>query len=168
MTLLEVLVREFLAIDRLATGALVIPKRGKSEYVAGRGENRNVPFISLGVGRFAIDHKNAGERGIETEITYIATSEITPLKHEVGDYTMELGALVSETFLASAKGAKVLYRFRDDFIVQNEVDSALLFCSGESQHGSAFFFFLSFCLSFFLFVMAWEGGGLAREKESER
>lgn len=147
MSLREVLVREFLAIDRLATGALVIPKRSKSEYFVGRGENRNVPFISLGGGRFAIDHKNAVERGRGTENTYIATSEITPLKHEFGDYTMELGALVSETFLASAKGAKVLYRFRDGLIVQDEVDSALLFCSGESQHEGAFFFFLSF-LSF--------------------
>lgn len=106
-------------------------------------------------GRFAIDHKNAGEGGRETEITYIATSEITPLKHEVGDYTMELGALVSETFLASAKGAKVLYRSRNDVIVQNEVDSALLVCSGESQHGSTFFFFLSF----FLFICDGLGGG---------
>lgn len=102
------------------------------------------------------------EREREKEITYIATSEITSLKHEVGDHTMELGALVSETFLASAKSAKVLYRFRADVIVQDEVDSALLFCSGESQHRRAFFFFLSL-----LSICAGlgEGGGW-REGES--
>lgn len=106
----------------------------------------------MGGGTFAVDHKNAGEG--EREITYIATGEITSLKHEVGDHTMELGTLVSETFLASAKGAKVLYRFRADVIVQDEVDSALLFCSGESQHRRAFFFFLSI-----LFICAGLGGG---------
>lgn len=62
-------------------------------------------------------------------VTYIATGEITSLKHEVGDHTMELGALVSEPFLASAKGAEVLGRFRGDVIVEEEVDSAFLFCS---------------------------------------
>lgn len=101
----------------------------------------------------------------EGEITYIATSEITSLKHEVGDHTMELGALVSETFLASAKGAKVFNRFRADLIVQDEVDSTFLFCSGESQHTRAFFIFLSL-----LFICAGlEGvGGAQRERESER
>lgn len=62
-------------------------------------------------------------------VTYIATGEITSLKHEVGDHTMELGALVSEPFLSSAKGAEVLGRFRGDVIVEDEVDSASLFCS---------------------------------------
>lgn len=65
-------------------------------------------------------------------VTYIATGEITSLKHEVGDHTMELGAFVSEPFLASAKGAEVLGRFRGDVIVEDEVDSASLFCSPES------------------------------------
>lgn len=45
---------------------------------------------------------------------------------------MELGALISEPFLASAKGAEVLYRFRADVIVEDEVDSAFLFCGGKS------------------------------------
>lgn len=113
------------------------------------------------------------EREREREITYIATSEITSLKHEVGDHTMELGALVSETFLASAKGAKVLYRFRADVIVQDEVDSALLCCSGESQHGRAFFFL---SLLFICAGLGGEGGwkvcvcvcGWVGERERER
>ena len=65
-------------------------------------------------------------------VTYIATGEITSLKHEVGDHTMELGALVSKPFLASAKGAEVLGRFGGDVIVEEEVDSAFLFCSRKS------------------------------------
>lgn len=42
---------------------------------------------------------------------------------------MKLGALVSEPFLAGAKGTEVLGRFRGDVIVEEEVDSAFLFCS---------------------------------------
>lgn len=79
---------------------------------------------------------------------------------------MKLRALVSETFLASAKGAKVLYRFRADMIVQDEVDPAFLFCSGESQHRRAF----STSFPVFLFVLAWRGrgGGKGRETQRER
>lgn len=65
----EVLVCEFLAIDRLATGALLIPKRGKSQCFVGWGESRKVPFTSLRGGRCAVDHKNAGERERERSLT---------------------------------------------------------------------------------------------------
>lgn len=103
----------------------------------------------------------------ERGIAYIATSEITSLKHEVGDHTMKLRALVSETFLASAKGAKVLYRFRADMIVQDEVDSAFLFCSRESQHRRASFSLLS-CL-FICASLEGEGGAEGeRQRERER
>lgn len=44
---------------------------------------------------------------------------------------MELGALVSEAFLAGAKGAEVLDGFWADMIIEVEVDSAFLFCSGS-------------------------------------
>lgn len=80
---------------------------------------------------------------------------------------MELGALVSETFLASTKGAKVFNCFRADLIVQDEVNSAFLFCSGESQHTRAFFFFL--CLLFICAGLEKGGGRSGRtERESER
>lgn len=58
--------------------------------------------------------------------TYIATSEVTPLKHELGDHTVEFRARVSETLLASTKGTKVVCRLGDNIIIELEVDAARL------------------------------------------
>lgn len=58
---------------------------------------------------------------------------------------MELRALVTEPFLAGAKGAEVLGRFRSDVIVEEEIDSAFLFCSWKLANklltGEIFFSF---------------------------
>lgn len=160
MLLREVLVCEFLAIDGLATCALLSPEKANVSTLM-VGEKTEM-FLSLiwKAGFPSITRM----RGREREFTYIATSEITSLKHEFGNHTMELGALVSETFLASTKGAKVFNCFRADMIVQDEVNSAFLFCSGESQHTRAFFFFL--CL---LFICAGleKGGEVGAHRERE-
>ena len=65
-----------------------------------------------------------GERGG----TYVAASEVTTLKHEVGDDAVELAARVAEALLAGAEGAEVLGRLRDDVVVDVEVDAARLVC----------------------------------------
>lgn len=41
---------------------------------------------------------------------------------------MELGALVSEAFLAGAESTEVLGRLGDYIVVEGEVDAALLCC----------------------------------------
>lgn len=61
-------------------------------------------------------------------VTYISTGEITTLKHELRDDTVEFGARVTETLLASAKGTEVLSCFWDDVIVEIEVDASGLLC----------------------------------------
>lgn len=61
---------------------------------------------------------------------------------------MELRALVTEPFLAGAKGAEVLGRFRSDVIVEEEIDSAFLFCSWKLANKlltGEIIFFLSLC-----------------------
>ena len=80
--LLEVLVGELLAVDRLATGA-------------------------------------------------ITTGEVTALKHELGDNSVESRASVSETLLASAESTEVLSSLRNGIIVEGEVDTSGLLCGGK-------------------------------------
>lgn len=61
------------------------------------------------------------------EHPYVATSEVTALKHEIRDDTVELvelGVGVTETLLASAKSTEVLNGLGNDFIVEFEVDTA--------------------------------------------
>ena len=57
-------------------------------------------------------------------LTYVATGEVTALKHEVGNHTVELGAGVAEALLARAQGAEILSRLGDDIVEQVEVDAA--------------------------------------------
>lgn len=58
--------------------------------------------------------------------TYVATGEVTTLKHELGDDTVELGAGVAEALLASAESTEVLSRLGDDIVEELEVDAASL------------------------------------------
>ena len=63
-----------------------------------------------------------------TDETYIATSEVTTLKHELRDDAVEFGALVSETLLTGAEGTEILGGLGDYIIVEDEVDAALPGC----------------------------------------
>jgi hypothetical protein len=56
----------------------------------------------------------------------VATGEVTTLKHELGDDTVELGARVAEALLTRAKGAEVLSRLGDLLVAEGEVDAAFL------------------------------------------
>jgi hypothetical protein len=56
--------------------------------------------------------------------TYVAAGEVTALEHELGDDTVEFGALVAEALLASAEGTEVLSRLGDDIVEKLEVDAA--------------------------------------------
>lgn len=50
----------------------------------------------------------------------VVVREVASLEHEVGDDTMEGGALVTETIFASTKGAEVLAGLRGDIRLQLE------------------------------------------------
>jgi hypothetical protein len=53
----------------------------------------------------------------------IALGEITALKHELGDHTVEGGILVAVTILASRKFPEVSCGYGDDGIIQLKNDS---------------------------------------------
>jgi len=66
--------------------------------------------------------------------THIATGEVTTLKHELRDDTVEFGALVSKTLLASAESTEILSCLGDDVVEDLEVDATVLFCrAGKCQ-----------------------------------
>lgn len=67
--------------------------------------------------------------------THVATGEVTTLKHELGDDTVELGARVAEALLASAESTEVLSRLGDDVVEELEVDAALLVWRARSAIG---------------------------------
>jgi hypothetical protein len=96
--LLEVLIGELLAVDGLATSALLL----------------SAHFLSW-------------PSGWGQDITHVATGEVTTLEHELGDDTVELGASVSEALLAGAESAEVLGSLGDDVVEKLEVDAAALF-----------------------------------------
>ena len=60
---------------------------------------------------------------------YVAAGEVPSLEHELRNHTMELRALVSETFLAGTESTEVLHGPRDDIVVECEVDPTRLICS---------------------------------------
>jgi hypothetical protein len=60
--------------------------------------------------------------------TYIATSKVTTLEHELRDDAMESRASVSKALLASAESTEVLDSLWDDIIEEIEVDAARLLC----------------------------------------
>ena len=61
---------------------------------------------------------------------YVATSEVTALKHELRNDAVECRASVSEALLAGAKSTEVLSGLWDYIIVEVEVDAAGLLCGG--------------------------------------
>lgn len=63
--------------------------------------------------------------------THVATGEVTALKHELGNDTVELGALVAEALLAGAESAEVLGGLGDNVVEEVEVDAASLVWWGE-------------------------------------
>lgn len=67
--------------------------------------------------------------------SYIMASEVTTLKHELRDDTVESGLGVSKTLLTSAESTKVLGGLGDDFIVELEVDASTLNCSDRVLAG---------------------------------
>ncbi len=64
--------------------------------------------------------------------TYVATGEVTALKHKLRDDAVESGASVSVALLASAESTEVLNGLWDIFLVESEVDTAGLLCRSIS------------------------------------
>jgi hypothetical protein len=60
--------------------------------------------------------------------TYIAAGEVTTLKHELRDDTVEGRASVSKALLAGAESTEVLGSLGDNVVVEVEVDTARLLC----------------------------------------
>jgi hypothetical protein len=65
-------------------------------------------------------------------VTYVATGEVTTLKHELRDDTVELGARVAESLLTSAESSEVLRGLGNNIVEELEVDAASLLCAAES------------------------------------
>jgi hypothetical protein len=58
------------------------------------------------------------------EKTHVSASEVTTLEHEVGDDTVEAGALVSESLLSGAEGTEVLGGLGDLVLEEVHDDAA--------------------------------------------
>ena len=56
--------------------------------------------------------------------TYITASEVSTLKHELRNDTVEFAALVAEALLAGAEGTEVLGSLWDNVVEELEVDAA--------------------------------------------
>ena len=78
-----------------------------------------------------------GVRAEQRSSTHIATGEVTALKHEVGNDTMELGATVAEALLLGAQSTEVLDGLGDDVVEELEVDAAALGCIGTTISSGA-------------------------------
>ena len=59
---------------------------------------------------------------------YVATGEVTALKHELRDNAVEGRTSVSEALLAGAESTEVLSGLWDYIVVEVEVDAAGLLC----------------------------------------
>jgi hypothetical protein len=55
--------------------------------------------------------------------TYVATGEVTSLKHELWDDTVEGRASISEALLASAESTEVLSSLWYNVVIEDEVDA---------------------------------------------
>ena len=69
------------------------------------------------------------------EWTYVTTSEVSTLEHELRDHTVELAARVAEALLAGAESAEVLGGLGDDIVEELEVDAAGASCRLSSAIG---------------------------------
>lgn len=69
--------------------------------------------------------------------TYIVASEITTLKHELGDHTVEAGALVALALGSLAELTEVLSGLGDISLEQVEVDAAGFGCKEGSKKVSS-------------------------------
>lgn len=58
-------------------------------------------------------------------VSYVTTGEVTALKHELRDDTVEPGAGIAEALLAGAEGAEVLGGLGDDVVEEVELDAAV-------------------------------------------
>ena len=66
--------------------------------------------------------------------THVTTGEVTTLKHELRDDTVEFGGFVSKALLAGAESTEVLNCFGDDVVEKLEVDATGLVCgAGKRQ-----------------------------------
>lgn len=99
MTELEVLVGELLTVDGAATGTLSL----------------SVSFTRLDVNEYLTR-------------TYVAAGEVTTLKHELGDDTVEARALVTFTRGFLAELTEVASGPGDDAVEEVEDDTASLGC----------------------------------------
>jgi len=62
----------------------------------------------------------------------IATGEVATLEHEVGNDSVERGALVSESILAGAELFEIFRGLRDNLVVEVEVDATLVYLSSRT------------------------------------
>lgn len=60
--------------------------------------------------------------------TYITTSEVTTLEHELGDDAVKLGPFIAKAFLTCAKGTEVLGSLGDNILVEIHTDGTRLLC----------------------------------------
>ena len=95
---LEVLIRKLLAVDRLATCALLL-------------------FVSVCLPSSFVQYT-----------TDITTSQVTTLQHELRDDPMEGRAFVAEALLASAESTEILSGLGDYVVVELEVDPTSVSC----------------------------------------
>jgi hypothetical protein len=61
---------------------------------------------------------------------YVATGEVTALKHKLRDDAVEGRASISEALLAGAKSTEVLCGFWNYIVIELKVDAACLSCCG--------------------------------------
>jgi hypothetical protein len=72
----------------------------------------------------------------------VAAGEITALKHELGDHTVELGAFIAKPVLASCELPEVSCGIGDDVVIELEYDSTRFLTTDldvklEGQHEQA-------------------------------
>ena len=61
-------------------------------------------------------------------VAHVTTSEVSTLKHEFRDDTMELAARVAEALLAGAEGTEVLGGLWDGLVEELEIDAGRTLC----------------------------------------
>ena len=66
-------------------------------------------------------------------VTDVATGEITALKHELRDHTVEFRASVAKALLTGAKSTEIFTGLGNHMVVELEVNATLLICEDISQ-----------------------------------